>query len=133
MNLVCGKTPAVALWGRWLEPEKADPVQCRLLRSHLDLWRGPAGDFLLYGQRVPSLELDVPAMEMTFTEKDGKTRRPLRLPSVLHSAWKLADGRTGTIYACIAENSVAFAADGETITLEPGQAVLRTGSAAGTK
>ena len=52
---------------------------------------------------------------------------------ILTMAGALADGRTGTIYACIAENSVAFAADGETITLEPGQAVLRTGSAAGTK
>ena len=125
MNLVCGKTPAVALWGRWLEPEKLDPVQCRLLKNHLELWRGPAGEFLLYGQRVASPELDVPPLEMTFTEKDGKTLRPLTFPSVLHSAWRLPDGRAATIFACIHDTPVELTFGEAKLSLGPGEAAFR--------
>lgn len=125
MNLVCGKIPAVALWGRWLDPEKMDPVQRRLLRAHIELWRGPAGEFLTFGQRVASPELDVPRLDMAFTEKDGKTRRPLSFPSVLHGAWRLADGRRANLFACIGEGPVAFEFRGERMRLEPGEAVVR--------
>lgn len=122
MNLVCGKIPAVALWGRWLDPEKLDPAQRRLLRAHLDLWRGPAGEFLCYGQRVAAPDLDVPALEMTFAEKDGKTRRKLAVPAVLHSVWKLEDGRRGAFYACIDSKPATFACAAGKITLTPGEA-----------
>lgn len=124
MNLVCGKIPAVALWGRWLDPEKLEPAQRRLLRAHLDLWRGPAREFMNFGQRVVSPELDVPQLEMTFTEKDGKTRRALAVPSVLHGAWKLADGRKGTIFACIGPGPVSFTFREERVRLESGEAVF---------
>lgn len=127
MNLVCGKIPAVALWGRWLDPEKLEPAQRRLLRAHLDLWRGPAGEFLQFGQRVASPDLDVPLMEMVFTEKDGKTRRSLSLPSVLHGVWKLPGGRTGTLYACVGEERVGFEDAGGKLALEPGEALFRPG------
>ena len=126
MNLVCGKVPAVAIWGRWCDPEKLDPPQRRLLRAHLDLWRGPAGEFLNFGGRVASPELDVPPLEMTFTEKDGKTRRPLTIPSVLHSAWKLPDGRAGTIFACVHDEPVEFTFGEEKLSLEPGEAAFRS-------
>ena len=125
MNLVCGKIPAVALWSRWCEPEKLDPVQLRLLRAHLELWRGPAGEFLNYGQRVASPELEVPPLVMVLTEKDGKTKRELVLPSVLHSAWRLPDGRGGTIFACVNDKPVEFTFDKERISLEPGEAAFR--------
>lgn len=125
MNLVCGKIPAVALWSRWCDPEKLDPTQLRLLRAHLELWRGPAGEFLNYGQRVASPALDIPPMEMVLTEKDGKTKRELTFPSVLHSAWKLPDGRNGTVFACINDEPVEFTFGEETIRLEPGQAAFR--------
>ncbi len=124
-NLVCGKIPAVALWGRWLEPEKVEPTQARLLRGHIDLWRGPAGGFLTFGRRVATPDLPVPAIDMVFTEKDGKTRRPLTVPSVLHGTWTLPGGRTGTVFACIADAPVSFAFGGETIRLEPGGAAFR--------
>jgi hypothetical protein len=126
MNLVCGKIPSVAIWGRWCEPEKVDAPQRRLLKTHLDLWRGPAGEFLNFGQRVASPELDVPLLEMTFTEKDGRTRRPLSVPAVLHSKWKLADGRTGTIFACVNDKPVEFAFGNEKLKLEPGEALFRS-------
>ncbi len=125
MNLVCGKIPAVALWSRWCDPEKLDPVQLRLLRQHIQLWRGPAGEFLNFGRRVASPDLDVPQMEMTFTEKDGKTKRSLALPSVLHTTWTLPDGRTGTIYACVDATPVDLTLNGQKQTLEPGQAIFR--------
>lgn len=126
MNLVCGKIPAIALWGRWLDPKKLEANQRRLLRAHLDLWRGPAGEFLNFGQRMASPDLDVPAVEMVFTEKDGKTRRTLAVPSILHGAWRLADGRSGTIFACIADKPVEFAFHDEKLVLEPGEAIFRS-------
>lgn len=126
MNLVCGKVPAVAVWGRWCDPAKIDPTQRRLLRAHLDLWRGPAGEFLTFGQRVASPALDVPTKELVFMEKDGKTRRPLTVPSVLHAVWKLADGRTGTVFASIHDKPVEFVFGQEKLTLAPGEAVFRS-------
>jgi hypothetical protein len=126
MNLVCGKVPAVAVWGRWCEPGKVHSSQRRLLKAHLDLWCGPAGDFLNFGQRVASPDLDVPLLEMSFTEKDGKTRRRLSVPGVLHSAWRLPDGRSGTIFACIHDQPVTFPCGNQKLTLEPGEAVFRS-------
>ncbi len=124
MNLVCGKIPAVALWGRWCEPEKVDPPQQRLLREHIELWRGPAGEFLNYGQRVALPPLDVPSCDMTFREKNG-TPRPLTLPTVLHSGWRLPDGRVGTLLVCVDDKPVEFTFGTEKLTLEPGEAVFR--------
>ena len=125
MNLVCGKMPSVAVWGRWCEPEKLDPPQRRLLRAHLELWRGAAGEFLNFGQRLASPDLEVPSMEMMLTEKDGKTRRPLVVPSVLHTQWKLADGRRGIILACVSDQPVEFSFQGERVKLAAGEAVFR--------
>lgn len=124
MNLVCGKIPAVALWGRWCEPEKVDPPQQRLLRAHIDLWRGPAGEFLNHGQRVALPPLDVPSFDHTFREKNGTTR-PLNLPTVLHSGWRLPDGRKGALFACVDDKPVEFTFAGEKLKLEPGEAVFR--------
>ena len=124
MNLVCGKIPAVALWGRWCEPEQVDPPQQRLLRAHIDLWRGPAGEFLNDGQRVAVPPLDVPSFDHTFREKNG-TKRFLSLPTVLHSGWRLPDGREGTLFACVDDKPVEFISAGETIRLEPGEAAFR--------
>lgn len=125
MNFVCGKIPAAALWTRWCEPEKVDATQLRLLKAHLDLWRGAAGPYLNFGQRVASPELDVPMIAMTLTEKDGKTKRPLSVPAVLHGTWRLADGRTATLFACIADKAVTFMFSAEQLTLQPGEAVIR--------
>jgi len=126
MNLVCAKIPAVAIWGRWCDPQKLDAAQARLLRAHSALWRGPAREFLSFGQRVASPELDVPAIDMTFVEKDGKTRRPLAVPAVLHGVWRLPDGRSGMVFACIHDKPVRFRFGREELTLEPGEAVFRT-------
>jgi hypothetical protein len=62
---------------------------------------------------------------MAFTEKDGKTRHLLSVPSVLHSTWKLADGRVGTIFACICDKPTEFVFDREKLILEPGEAAFQ--------
>jgi len=69
--------------------------------------------------------MDGPSRELTLMEKDGKTRRTLAVPSVLHAVWKLADGRTGTIFACIHDKPVEFTLGKEKLTLAPGEALFR--------
>lgn len=126
-NLVCGKVPAVALWSRWVDPEKVREPQLRLLRSHLALWRGEAGAFLVHGRRVALPPLDVTSRERTFTEKDG-VKRVLTIPDVLRGGWRLPDGRQGVVYVCVAEKPVRFVCEGAPLELAPGEAVWRGGS-----
>lgn len=127
MNLVCGQNAAVAVWNRWFDPSAVDAVQRRLLRGHLDLWRGPAGEFLNFGRRVASPELDVSPLMLTFTEKDGKAKHSLSVPSVLHSAWRLADGRSATVFACVYNKPVDFTFDTRKFTLQPGETLFLEG------
>jgi hypothetical protein len=123
-NLVCGKVPAVAIWGNWCDPETLDPKQARLLKAHLELWRGPAGEFLNFGQRLATVDLDVPTFPMTFRAKNGK-KSELALPSVLRSSWRLPDGRVGTILVCISAEKVEFTFGDERMALAPGEAAFR--------
>ena len=67
----------------------------------------------------------MPSLELSLTEKDGKTRRPLSVPSVLHTTWRLPDGRRATLFACIADKPVTFTAGQKKVTLEPGQALFQ--------
>lgn len=124
LNLVCGKTPGVAVWTRPYDPKATDAAQQRMLRSHFDLWRGPAREFLVFGERVATPPLNVPTVKHKFWVGTGKPPRELDLPAVLHSAWRLPDGRTGTVLACVSDKPVAVESYGKTMTLEPGQAVL---------
>ena len=124
-NLVCGKTPGVAVWTRWYDPRSTHEVQRRMLRVHFDLWRGPARDFLVFGRRIASPALNVPIREVSFYDWKKKTRTGLEVPSVLHSAWRLPDGRTGFVFACIAAKAVSFDALGHSFSLRPGEAAFR--------
>ncbi|MEW6359700.1 MAG: DUF6259 domain-containing protein [Planctomycetota bacterium] len=122
MNLVCGKTPGVAVWTRDYDPKATDATQGRMLRSHFELWRGPAREFLVFGQRMATQPLQAPSIKHKFWTAPGKPPREMDLPAVLHSAWRLPDGRTGTVFACVAAEPVAFDALGKTVTLQPGEA-----------
>ncbi len=122
MNLVCGKTPAVAVWTRDFDPRKTDPAQLRLLRQHAELWRGPAREFLVFGERVASPPLAVPQVQHKFFVYAGQPEHKLAQPAVLHSAWKLPDGRSGTVYVCAAQDTIEFEAGGTTFKLQPGEA-----------
>ena len=125
MNFVCGKAPAVAVWSRWGEPSQIDAAQRRLLRSHGELWRGPARDFLVFGRRIAAPALEVPSLDIGFTDKSSEKPRTLRFPSVLDGLWELPDGRRGRVFACIADRPVTFTVDGEKMVLAPGETAFR--------
>jgi hypothetical protein len=125
MNLVCGKAPGVAVWGRWYEPASTHATQRRMLKGHCELWGGPARDFLLFGQRLAAPALDVPSVEVEFYNWRDRTRTTRRFPAVLHSAWRAPDGRTGTVYACIAAEAVTFRTPTGPLTLAPGETAFR--------
>lgn len=118
MNLVCGKTPGVAVWTRDYDPRATDPAQLRLLRQHIEMWRGPAREFLVFGERVATPPLAVSQIHYKASPRTGQPARELDVPAVLHSAWKLPDGRRGTIFVCLAKDPVAL----EKFTLQPGEA-----------
>jgi hypothetical protein len=121
MNLVCGKSPGVAVWGRDHNPKATEAVQLRMLRSHFELWRGPAREFLVFGQRVTEPPLDVPNVRHKFWVGQGRPSRELECPVVLHSTWRLPDGRVGTVLACAASEPITFQVFGKTLTLQPGE------------
>ncbi|KPK61969.1 MAG: hypothetical protein AMK73_07140 [Planctomycetes bacterium SM23_32] len=129
MNLVCGKAPGVAVWGRWYEPGSTHQAQQRLLKGHCELWRGPARDFLVLGQRTAAPALDVPQVEVTFYDWHTREQMTLAFPAVLHSAWRSPDGRTGTVYACIASEPITFETPSGPMTLAPGEAAFKQGEA----
>ena len=68
---------------------------------------------------------DVPTWEVSFYDSKKKTRTSLEVPSVLHSAWRLPDGRTGCVFACVAPQEVSFEALGHSFSLQPGEAAFR--------
>jgi len=139
MNLVCGKTPGAATWSMWFDPHKVDPFQKRVLRAHVALWRGEAAEFLIFGRRVPSPDLDVPNLEIGFPLKftlisetkpsSGKPGTPgpklvsRSLPSVLHSVWQRPDGRRGAVLVSIHPEPLTVEAFGQHFRLEPGEVV----------
>ncbi|MGQ9576529.1 MAG: hypothetical protein ACUVUC_14550 [Thermoguttaceae bacterium] len=122
MILVCGKAPSVAVWSREHDPSATHPAQLRMLRSHVELWRAPAREFLVFGQRVSTPPLDVPTVRHKFWTGQDRPPRELDCPSVLHSIWRLPDGREGTVVCCAASAPVTFQLDGKTLTLRPGEA-----------
>ncbi|MBI5396013.1 MAG: hypothetical protein HZA91_12020 [Verrucomicrobia bacterium] len=122
MNLVCGKAPGVAVWTRPYDPAATHALQARMLRSHFELWSGPAREFLVFGRRVASPALNVPTTRAKFSPKSSGPPSELDMPAVLHSSWRLPDGRAGTVFACIANEPVTFDAIGKTLTLQPGEA-----------
>ncbi len=124
-NLICGKTPGVAVWQRSFAPRSTHEFQRRMLRSHFDLWRGPAREFLVFGRRIASPALNVSTQKIKFYDSRKKTRTAIEVPSVLHSAWRLPDGRTGHVFACVAFQEVSFVALGHAFSLQPGEIAFR--------
>ncbi|MCX7885688.1 MAG: DUF6259 domain-containing protein [Verrucomicrobiae bacterium] len=124
MNLVCGKATAVAVWGRNFDPRTTHSTQLRLLRSHIELWEGPAREFLVFGQRVSTPPLAVPTVRHRFFVRSGQPLRELDLPAVLHSVWKLPDGRRGAVFVCTAKDTVEFEWNNAKFRLQPGECIF---------
>jgi hypothetical protein len=125
MNLVCGKAPAISTWTGWIDPATVDATQARLLRSHFDLWRGPARDYLVFGKRVTATPPAVPNMQITYTDWPSGKKQTLTVPSVLSTTYEIADGRRGQILASIAHTPVTVLVADQPLGLDPGQAVFR--------
>jgi len=120
MNLVCGKTPGVAVWTRPYDPKATDAAQARLLRGHVELWRGPAREFLVFGRRVATGPLDVPRVRCKFFTGAGRSPRELELPAVLHSQWRTRAGDEAAVFVCVGNEPVSFTAFGRQLELAPG-------------
>jgi len=121
MNLVCGKAPGVSVWGRDFDPRTTDPAQVRLLRGHVELWRGPSRDFLVFGRRVATPPLTVPLVRHRFFVRAGQPLREIDVPAVLHSSWELSDARRGRVLVCVAKEPVEFEWGGAKLKLQPGE------------
>ncbi len=122
MNVVCGKIPAATVWVEDFDPHSTDPTQLRILRDHLDLWGGSAHEFLVFGERIAEEPLEVRTVPIKIFQGSDTPRRELKFPAVLHSTWRLPDGRTGTVATCIDSEPASFQLYGKTITLQPGEA-----------
>jgi hypothetical protein len=126
MNLVCGKTAGAAVWSRCFDPLKTHPIQARVLRSHLDLWR-TRRDYLALGRRLPTPPLAVDSLRIKFPTETPKIPRELEVPAVLHTLWQRADGRVACVLASIDTRPQIVEIFDQKVTLEPGQAVLVEG------
>lgn len=120
MNLVTGKVPGIAEWVREFNPATTEPIQSRLLRGYFDLWRGPAHEFLIFGQRVTEPSLNAPTITRKAFVKSGPSKE-IQSPTILHETWRLPDGRTGSIIACVHYEAISFDYHGKALTLQPGE------------
>lgn len=121
MNLVCGKAPGVAVWTRSYDPKATDAAQARLLRGHIELWRGPAREFLVFGRRMAAKPLDVPTVRGRFYTGGDRKPHELNVPAVLHSQWRSPAGDEAAVFACVANEPVSFTAFGQQLRLAPGE------------
>ena len=127
-NLMNGKITAVGVWGRSLPAEQADRTQRELLASALAMAHGPAREFMLYGERMPTPSLNTPEVKIPFWVQTAGKGEDRVFPSVLHSLWRLRGGRLGWIAVNIGGKPIEVTVPlpgGERLRLEPGTAVFR--------
>jgi hypothetical protein len=101
LNLINGKIPAAAVWTQWQPASNLHADQIRMLRGSLALFRTPAREYLMYGERLPTQPLAVPdaPVRITVVAGDGSRKAEDRLfPTVLHSGWSLPGGRIGYVF-----------------------------------
>jgi hypothetical protein len=127
-NLVNGKVAAAAVWGRYQPPERVERGQRELLAAALAMARGPAREFLLYGQRMPAPRLDVAEVRIpVWVQATGKGEDRVH-PAVVQGLWRLRGGRLGWVAVNVSGKAVEVTSplgDGERVKLEAGAAVFR--------
>ena len=127
-NLVNGKITAAAVWGAYRPPEQVERGQRELLASALAMAHGPAREFLLYGERMPTPRLDVPEVKIPIWVQSAGKGEDRVFPAVVHSLWRLRDGRLGWVAVNVSGNAVEVTAPlrgGERVRLEAGAALFR--------
>jgi formylglycine-generating enzyme required for sulfatase activity/type 1 glutamine amidotransferase len=130
MNLVCGKTPGVAVWRRLVEAAEVHPAQLRMLKAHTNLLGTSARDYLLMGRMLHPLVLDVPRMTIPILDWRVKQSFPFESPSVLHSGWALPNGNRAYVFANISHADVAISCQVPALTAAKELASLRAYSTA---
>jgi hypothetical protein len=127
-NLVNGKIAAAAVWTRYQPPEQVERGQRELLASALAMARGPAREFLLYGERLPTPRLDVPEVRIPVWIQSAGKGEDRAYPGVAHSLWRLRDNRTGWVAVNLSGKAVDVTVPlpgGERVRLEAGAAMFR--------
>lgn len=105
MNLVTGRTPGGAIWSSPQSMFEAHPDQIAVLRSHCRLLKTRAKDFLLLGQMLHPLELDVPQLTIQApVDRPGQQKSEVLTPAVLTSSWLSPAGRIGHVFVNISES-----------------------------
>ena len=104
LNLVCGKTPGIAVWGSLVEPSEIHPDQLRMLKAHTNLLHTAAREYLLMGRMIHPLRFDAPTVAVKVWEKATNKTFAMEFPGVLHSGWALPNGNRGYVFANISHS-----------------------------
>lgn len=128
-NLVNGKIAAAAVWNRYQPPDQVDQGQRQLLAAALAMARGPAHEFLLYGERMPTPPMETPSLTIpVWVQSLGKGEQRV-FPGVLHSLWRLRTGRMGWVAVNVTGSAVDVQVPlhgKEQVRLDPGAALFRS-------
>jgi hypothetical protein len=101
LNLVCGKTPGISVWGSLVEVSDIHPDQLRMLKAHTNLLHTPAREYLLMGRMIHPLLFDAPSVAVKVWEKATNKTFAMEFPGVLHGGWALPNGNRGYVFANI--------------------------------
>ncbi len=101
LNLVCGKTPGIAVWGNHVEVSDIHPDQLRLLKAHTRLLSTPAREYLVAGRMIHPLPLDVPTAPVALYDHRSKKSETAHFPAVLNSGWTLSDANARRAYVFV--------------------------------
>ena len=95
MNLAAGRLPGAAVWMQLIRWDEVHPEQRRFMRAAADLWRSPAGRYLLAGRL---LALGLPPGTVTVTGRAGGAPVRFEAPAFHARGFELADGSVGLLY-----------------------------------
>jgi hypothetical protein len=108
-----------------------DPAKVEFVREVAAARTGFAKDYLVYGAMARPLAFDTPEIALdyllynTIHRDRPRERETLRVPSVVHAAWRAPDGRLGLLFANLHkhdEQELDLRLDLERYGFEPGRA-----------
>lgn len=108
LNLVCGKTPGIAVWGNLIEVSEIHPDQMRMLKAHTYLLNTSAREYLVMGRMLHPLPLDVPPVEIKIYDWRTKKTHSMNFPAVLQSGWALPSGNRGYVFVNISRSETTI-------------------------